>query len=362
VTIAAALRSGKIQPNTKFFCENGKFKIGNRWIHEAETGHGFGWLTLAEILEVSSNIGASKIALSVGQDAFRQMISEFGFGEKTGVDFPGEAGGILVPGRWNDHLLSTVSFGHGVGVTAIQMASIYSAIANGGKLMRPYLVKRIFDPEGNAVEEHTPQVKKQVLMPHEASLLTMMLSGVTEKGGTGTLARVDGYPVAGKTGTAQKVNPRGGGYLSKAYVSSFIGFVPANNPQFTIYIVVDNPRKEFLGAQVAAPIFNHIASFALHQRGFMPIVVTENALPQLAGDSTSQNASPLDNPDWAEKKTGDAVPDFSGLTVKEVSQLLSRNHSEQKVEFLGQGVAFNQQPQAGEAWGKKVRVLFKSKE
>ena len=134
VTIAAALRSGKIQPNTKFFCENGKFKIGKRTIHEAEAAHGFGWLSLAEILQVSSNIGTSKVALSIGQDAFRSMITEMGFGSRTGIDFPGEASGIIDSGRWNDHLLSNVSFGHGIGVTAIQMASIYSAIANGGRL------------------------------------------------------------------------------------------------------------------------------------------------------------------------------------------------------------------------------------
>jgi cell division protein FtsI (penicillin-binding protein 3) len=360
VTVAAALRSGKIQPNTKFFCENGKFKIGKRVIHEAETTHGFGWLSLAEILQVSSNIGTSKVALSIGQDAFRTMITEMGFGSKTGIDFPGEASGIIDSGRWNDHLLSNVSFGHGIGVTAIQMANIYSAIANGGRLMRPYIVKTIRDADGRVVEERTPEIKKQVLNPKESSLITMMLSGVTEEGGTGTLARVDGYPVAGKTGTAQKVNPNGRGYLSKSYVSSFIGFVPANNPQFTIYIVVDNPRKQFMGAQVAAPSFNHIASFALHQRGFMPIVVTEQQ--KVLAKATVE--PPLEKPNWMPAETHDQVPDFSGLTVREVSQLLEKYGvaNKSQVELLGSGIAEAQNPPAGQPWGKKLRVVFKSPE
>jgi cell division protein FtsI (penicillin-binding protein 3) len=232
--------------------------------------------------------------------------------------------------------------------------------------MRPFLVKTIRDSDGHVVEERTPQVRRQVLMPKEASLLTMMLSGVTEQGGTGTLARVDGYPVAGKTGTAQKVNPNGRGYLEKSYVSSFIGFVPANNPQFVIYIVVDNPRKQFFGAQVAAPSFNHLASFALHQRGFMPIVVSE--APPMAGV-----AEPLlDKPDWVKtiiKKESaaevvDTVPDFTGLSVSETSLLLEKLGAGKKsqLELIGTGVASRQYPEPGKPWTKKLRVLFKSAE
>jgi cell division protein FtsI (penicillin-binding protein 3) len=345
----------------RFYLIQNSFTIGKHTIHEAETAHGFGWLSLAEILEVSSNIGTTKVAFSVGEDGFKQMIGDMGFGMKTGIDFPGEATGIVTPGHWQDHLLSNVSFGHGVGVTAIQMATVYSAIANGGKLMRPFIVKNVRDPEGRLVEEKKPEVRRQILTAKEASLLTMMLSGVTEAGGTGTLARVDGYPVAGKTGTAQKVNPHGKGYLPHAYVASFIGFVPANNPQFTIYVVVDNPRRQFFGAQVAAPSFNHLASFALHQRGFMPIFMTENG------------GEILDRPTWVPKKLNravaklsdqDHVPDFSGLTVREVSQLLNKYNlaANRDVELVGSGVASNQWPVAGQVWSKKLRVLFKPQE
>jgi cell division protein FtsI (penicillin-binding protein 3) len=209
ITAAAALRTGRIHPNTKYFCENGKMKIGKRWIHEAEGHHQWQNLSLAQIIEVSSNIGSTKVAFDVGEKLFREMISDFGFGRPTGIDFPGEANGIIEKGSWNEHLLSNISFGHGVGVTALQLANAYSTIANGGKMMKPYLVKRIMDHQGNAIQEAQPQIIKNVLTSKEASTLTLMLAGVTQEGGTGTAARVDGYPVAGKTGTAQKVNPEG---------------------------------------------------------------------------------------------------------------------------------------------------------
>jgi cell division protein FtsI (penicillin-binding protein 3) len=359
VTIAAALRSGKILPNTKFFCENGKFKVGKYTIHEATSADNFEWLTLAEILEKSSNIGTTKVAFALGQDPLKQMINDFGFGAKTGIDFPGEASGILSKGNWPDIVLSNVSFGHGIGVSAIQMASAYSAIANGGKLMKPVLVKKVGE------EEFHPKMIRQVLSTKEASLLTMMLSGVTEQGGTGVLARIDGYPVAGKTGTAQKVNPNGRGYLAKSYVSSFIGFVPANNPQFTIYVVVDNPRRQFYGAQVAAPIFNRLASFALHQRGFMPIVISAN------GPASNQLEPPLEKLSWVSKlakenlhsepELNSGVPKLTGLTMREVSQALGKNKNSDNtdVEFVGTGLASEQWPPPGKAWGKKLRVVFR---
>jgi cell division protein FtsI (penicillin-binding protein 3) len=383
VTVAAALKTGRIHPNTKYFCENGQFKIGKRTIHEAEAGHKYGWLSLAEILEVSSNIGTSKVAFEVGETQVKKMIQSFGFLSKTGIDFIGEATGLSQSGNWNEHLLANVSFGHGIGVTALQMANAYSAIANGGKLLKPFLVKRVIDSENNVVEIRKPEVIQEVLSPKEASTLTMMLTGVTERGGTGTLARVDGYPVAGKTGTAQKVNPHGRGYLAKSYVSSFAGFVPANNPQFTIYVVVDNPKHEYYGAQVAAPIFNRLASFALHKKGFMPIVVTENSVtkPNLQADQNPMR-SPA-KPQWSigqpmDSNDTEVIPDFTGLTVKEVSQYLEKHEQKAQAtadgksgatqpvakvdaQFLGSGIAHTQWPAPGERWDryKEIKVYFK---
>jgi cell division protein FtsI (penicillin-binding protein 3) len=360
VTVAAALRTGRIFPNTKYFCEKGKMKIGKRIIREAESDHAYGSLTLAEILAVSSNIGSTKVAFDVGYPAFREMIGQFGFFSKTGIDFGGEASGLQAPEPWPEHLLSNISFGHGVGVTALQMANAYGTIANGGKLMTPYLVKRVIDSENNIIEQREPKVVRQVLTSKEASTLTYMLTGATETGGTGMMARVDGYPVAGKTGTAQKVNPTGRGYLPGSFISSFAGFVPANNPQFTIYIVVDNPKHEYYGAQVAAPVFHKLASFALHRRGFMPIVVSEKAVshPQDVM-ATTKVLSPRLNP------SDESIPDFSGLTVRDVAKFLKAHRLASKedhsIHLIGRGLAQDQWPSPGTRWSQaqKIKVTFK---
>ena len=359
VAASAALKSGRIQPSTKYFCENGKFKIGNHTIHEAEDSHGFGWLTLAEILEKSSNIGTTKMVFDVGQEKFRQMILDYGFSSKTGIDLPGEATGLLETGKWQEHLLSNISFGHGVGVTALQIANAYSTVANGGKLMRPFIVKRVVDFDGTVMTSREPQITRQVLKQKEASLLTLMLSGVTQEGGTGVLAKVDGYPVAGKTGTAQKVNPHGRGYLRGAYISSFAGFVPANNPQFTIYILVDHPKKQIYGAQVAAPVFQRLASFALHKRGFMPIEVSvARMLPTPTAPSKSYAAKSLDH----DTDLGiDEFPDFRGLTLREVAEQLSLASETKEIQFIGNGVATSQFPMPKTSWRKsqKIKIYFK---
>ncbi len=345
ITAAAALRTGRIHPNTKYFCEHGKMQIGKHWIHEAETNHKFEWLSLAEIIEVSSNIGSTKVAFDVGESSFKSMIGDFGFGKPTGIDFQGEASGIITRDKWSEHLLSNVSFGHGIGVTALQMATAYSTIANGGKLLKPYLVKRVVDSQGHIIQETAQQVGKPVLTPREASTLTLMLSGVTQEGGTGTLARVDGYPVAGKTGTAQKVNPNGGGYIKGGYISSFAGFVPANQPQFVIYIVVDSPKKNFYGAQVAAPLFHKIASFALRKRGFLPIILSNNS--EL--DSKKVSAAALAKAEAKSFSSSENIPDFKGLTVREVSRRIEKDTRLSKThwEVFGSGVAFNQSPLPG---------------
>jgi cell division protein FtsI (penicillin-binding protein 3) len=378
VAAAAALRSGRVQPSTKYFCENGKFKIGKHTIHEAEDTHGFGWLTLAEILEKSSNIGTTKVAFDIGEQNFRQMINDFGFNAKTGIDLPGESQGLLEKGAWPDHLLSNISFGHGVGVTALQIANAYSTVANGGRLMKPFLVKRVVDSEGSVISAREPQVVRQVLSGKESSLLTLMLSGVTQEGGTGVLAKVDGYPVAGKTGTAQKVNPNARGYMRGGYISSFAGFVPSNNPQFTIYVMIDHPKKQFYGAQVAAPLFQRLASFALHKRGFMPIEVPNAMAPGLTrliqnkGNlQTTQNinsdfnSGAISDVNLTEAKSIVSevlVPNLSGLTLREVAEQLKQLQvDERNTRFFGSGLVVSQAPSPKASWSKdrKIKVYFK---
>jgi cell division protein FtsI (penicillin-binding protein 3) len=264
--------------------------------------------------------------------------------------------------------LSTVSFGHGIGVTPLQISNAFAAIANGGKLLRPYLVRKIIDSENNVIEQRSPEVVRQVLSNREATTLTLMLSGATQTGGTGFLARVDGYPVAGKTGTAQKVNPNGRGYLKGSYISSFAGFVPASQPQFVIFIAVDNPKKFYYGAQVAAPVFNRLASFGLRKRGFMPTVVGEKTLAagqapeSQRGEDAAKEASRLSEASVA----SDTVPDFRGLTVREVAKRLKgagpKSGNAVQIQLIGTGTAETQWPPAGHPWGNapRVKVYFRN--
>lgn len=352
VTVAAALRSQKFKPNSKVFCENGKFKIGRRTIRESDANHKFGWLTLSEILEVSSNIGTTKLAFEVGQKDFLETIESFGFTKPTGVDFPGEAKGLISRGRWKPHLLSNISFGHGIGVTALQVANAYGAIANGGNLMKPYLVNRIVDSNGETVFQRQPEIKNRVLSKKQAQMLTFMLTGATEAGGTGAPARIAGYPVAGKTGTAQKVDPEGRGYLKGAYLSSFAGYVPANDPQFVIYVMVDSPQKAYYGSKVAAPIFHKLASFALKKKVLLPVVVPDK---EWEVPFAEVHMDPK-----IEDFKGDHMPNLKGLTMREVAEKLSRYKGE--LEFTGSGVAVLQHPKGGEALesGQEIKVFFRN--
>lgn len=278
--LATALRENLIQPNTKFFCENGSFKIGKRVIREADSNHRFGTITATEILAYSSNIGTTKVAMQLGDEKLAKGLADFGFGSKLGVELPGEAKGILQPLPWHDHLLGNISFGHGIAVTPLQIANAYAAIANGGVLNRPYIVESLRDTETGQVSPVQSMALRRVLSEEQAQKIKMMLVAATTDKGTGLNARVNGFVVAGKTGTAQKVLAQGRGYQNGAYISSFAGFIPASDPRFVIYIAVDSPRKAYYGAQVAAPVFSRVASYLVRKEGLTPQVLSEqNILP-----------------------------------------------------------------------------------
>ena len=278
--IAAGIQKKGWQPNTKFNSENGRLKIGKRFINEADGHHHFGWLTISEILAFSSNIGMTKMAFELGEQDVKDILNKFGFGKRTGINLPGEAKGILQPGKWSQHLLSNVSFGHGIAATPLQIANAYVAIANGGLLNVPRITKNALNKQksfdfswsfnGSNKTKETERVSERILSETEAQTLRLLLAGVVVPGGTGVSAVVPGYPVAGKTGTAQKVNPDGLGYLKDVYISSFVGMIPANEPRFVIYVAVDSPKKQYYGSQVAAPLFSRIATFAVRHDGIAP--------------------------------------------------------------------------------------------
>ncbi|MCL5734141.1 MAG: penicillin-binding protein 2 [Actinobacteria bacterium] len=258
VAVAAALQEGLVTPSTKF--QLGRtIKKYDRVVHEAHEGvPEVRELTVEQILAQSSNVGAVTIGLEVGKDRLVDMIRKFGFTQKLGIDFPGEAPGLMpVPDKWSGTTILNIPIGQGISVTPLQMAAAYGAIANNGVLIQPHLAKDI----------NTPWSRRVVSDTVAAQLRSMLM--VTVEDGTGTAAQVPGYTVAGKTGTAQKVNETGG-YAEDRFVASFVGMVPASSPRLVILVMVDEPTTEHLGAKVAAPAFACIADYALKTLGIPP--------------------------------------------------------------------------------------------
>lgn len=266
VTAAAALEEKQVSLEDTFFCENGVFKFGSRILHDYRP---HGDLTFQQVIEKSSNIGTVKVATQLGQEMLYKYTKAFGFGETTGSDLPGEVNGILRPiDKWSSFSITSVPIGQEVAVTPIQLARAISTVANDGVMMRPRVVLQVEDKSGRAIKEFEPVIQGQVFSKGTAVKLKQILAGVVENG-SGTNAKVKGYRVAGKTGTAQKAD-KNGRYSSTKYVSSFIGFVPAENPVISIVVMLDEPRPLHLGGTVAAPVFRNIARDVLYYLEVLP--------------------------------------------------------------------------------------------
>src|SRR5438105_15764909 len=231
VTAAAALHEKKVRPDTTIFCENGRWNFGGRPLHDHKA---YGELSVQDILVKSSNIGAAKLALSLGDQKFYEYIRRFGFGERTGVELPGEISGIIRPPEsWSKIAITRIPMGHEVAVTPLQMTVAMATIANGGKLITPRVVKSITTADGKTVTEFSPSVVRQVISAETAKQIGRALRGVVSDRGTAAAAAVPGFIIAGKTGTAQKVDPHGG-YDHGKYVVSFLGYLPADHPEFVV--------------------------------------------------------------------------------------------------------------------------------
>jgi len=255
VTASAALEEKKVTEEDKFFCENGQWKFGPHVLHDHRP-HGL--LTFREVVEQSSNIGTAKVALVLGQDNLYKYIKLFGFGTKTGIDLPGEISGVArSPRSWSKISIVTIPMGHEVGVTAIQLATAMSAIANGGQLMKPYLIKEVRDKQGEVIKEFGPVLVNKVISLDTSNRIKKILTGAVEEG-TGKMAKMEGFTAAGKTGTAQKLEPNGR-YSHSKFIASFIGFAPAEDPMLTIVVTVDEPHPYYFGGVVAAPVFKNVA-------------------------------------------------------------------------------------------------------
>jgi cell division protein FtsI (penicillin-binding protein 3) len=264
---AAAIEAGGSSPNTIFFCENGAYRIGRNVVNDT-TQHG--WLSLQQIIKYSSNIGAIKISEMLGPELLHKTLGDFGFGKRTGLDCPGETAGSLSHYTdWTPMDTAAVSFGHGIAASPIQLITAFSALANGGVLMKPYLVQAVVDADGKTVHAFQPRQVRQVVSRQTAATLSNILKTVITEGGTGTLASVNGYSVCGKTGTAQKINDDGT-YADDRYIASFVGYTPAAKPALSILVIIDEPQGEYYGGTVAAPAFRRIAEETLNYLNVPP--------------------------------------------------------------------------------------------
>jgi cell division protein FtsI (penicillin-binding protein 3) len=257
VTVAGALQQGLVTPTSSFYIPD-QIQVADRTIHD-DTEHGDETLTTAQILAQSSNVGAIKIGALEGAKDFSGWVSKFGFGKRTGVELPGEEIGQVLPvSHYSGSSMGNLPIGQGQLVTPLQMASAYSAIANGGILRRPHIIQSV---------DGSPQPEPRghrVISSTTAASLRQMLEGVLAPGGTASEVSIPGYQLAGKTGTASKVDEATGEYSKSRYVASFMGFAPASNPKLLCAVIVDEPQSgSIFGGTVAAPAFGQIMSFAL---------------------------------------------------------------------------------------------------
>jgi cell division protein FtsI (penicillin-binding protein 3) len=263
VTMAAALEDRRVLPGTTFALPTAITRY-DRTLEDAHERPAV-VLSASEILAQSSNIGTVLIAERVGATRLQAWIERFGFGNRTGIEFPGEVEGLVLPlERWSGTSIINIPIGQGIGVTLAQLTRVYAAVANGGRLVEPHLVHRV----GGTDVEHPGG--RQIMTARTARTLDRMLRGVVSPDGTGSLAQIEGYQVAGKTGTANKIDPETGEYSSALYTSSFVGYVPANDPQLVVSVVVDEPGGGYYGGEVAAPAFEDIAAFSLQTLNIAP--------------------------------------------------------------------------------------------
>ncbi|AKJ65001.1 peptidoglycan D,D-transpeptidase FtsI family protein [Kiritimatiella glycovorans] len=266
VTVASALDAGAVRTDEIIDCEAGRWYYGGRSLSEYH-GHAYGPLTVADVLKKSSNIGAAKIALRLGEEPLERYFRSFGFGEKPGTELPAEEGGLFAPAeRWSKISITRLAMGHEIGVTALQMLNAVCTIANDGRRLRPSVIKRVTRGGEDVVLENRREPLDRAVSPRVAHQMRAMMARVTGEGGTAPQAAIEGFEVAGKTGTAQKIGPDGR-YLRSRTVASFVGFVPADRPEIGIIVVVDDPEDGGTGGRVAAPAFAEIGEETLRFLG-----------------------------------------------------------------------------------------------
>lgn len=357
-TVASALDAALVKPTDKFHCENGVWHLGaNEVIHDV---HPYGTLSVQQVVQKSSNIGAAKIAYRLGGLKLDHYLRAFGFGARSGILFPGETAGLLKNLRLARSAIdrATMAFGQGVSVTILQMTMALAAMGNEGILMEPHLVKEIVNPHGEKVQEFAPTPVRRVLSTQTAQQMLAIMETVTQPGGTAKDAAPEGFTVAGKTGTAQKLVGRA--YSHSKFSAWFIGLIPADKPVLAIAVVVDEPKGAIFGGVVAAPVFREIAAQSLRVLGYYPqkellkeknIPVLAGMLPKAAEAATAPPGNPIPAVKFSPPKLEvpqeplKVMPDLKGYTIRQVLTLLG--HSGLRCRFEGSGLAVSQEPAPG---------------
>ena len=368
VAFSAAIEKKLAKPEDHIDCQMGAITVAGRLVHDHKP---FGLLTIAEALAKSSNVAAIKLGLRVGDPTMYEYIKRFGFGSKTGIELPGETVGILRKvERWQPSSIGSIAIGQEVGVTPVQMVAAFGALANDGVRIAPHLIREVRSGDGTVVYRAEPE-QHRVISTETAVSLRGMLEGVTLNG-TAKKAQLDGYSAAGKTGTAQKIDPKTKAYSHTKFVGSFVGFAPVSNPQVAIIVVIDEPAGAYHGGDVAAPVFREVAEQILPALGVEPDIETKS-VPQLI-------AQVNDNPERAEKlreeqaqseqerqatmptvdnnggRSGEVVyasatkkailmPDLRGRSVRDVARTCAQLGLQ--VEARGEGRVMKQNPSAG---------------
>jgi cell division protein FtsI (penicillin-binding protein 3) len=351
ILAAAALEEGVIRPDDRIWAENGSITIARTTIRDWKK---YGWLTFAEVLQNSSNVGSIKVGLALGRERYYRYMTAFGFGAPTGVGLAGESRGQLRdPQRWSGLSLPTMSIGQEVSVTALQMVAAFGAIANGGTLMQPRLVRALFDAQGRETRRFEPRPVRQVISPETARTLTRLMTQVVAAG-TGHNAAIAGYDVAGKTGTAQKLDPVTRRYSRKPGVLSFVGFAPADEPRVVMLVMLDEPKGEKWGSEAAAPIFSAIGGEVLRYlevppRDTVPLHIVSGPAEGTLGPGRLASAV-------AEEPATDArvMPELRGQTLRQALAVLAPLGAAVKVQ--GRGRVKDQMPAPGEAMAAEPTV------
>ncbi|HEX7720759.1 MAG TPA: penicillin-binding protein, partial [Pyrinomonadaceae bacterium] len=381
VAFSAAIEKGLVKPDDKIDCQMGSITVAGRVIHDHKP---FGVLTVADALALSSDVAAIRLGLLAGNDSMYDYMKRLGFGSRTGIDLAAESPGILRPvNRWQPSSIGSLAMGQEVGVTPLQMAAAYSAIANGGTWIKPHVVRELRMPDGTVVYQAKPE-SRRALNPETTAAMRGMFEGVTLHG-TARKAQLDGYTAAGKTGTAQKVDPKTHAYSATKFIGSFVGFAPVSNPAVVIIVVIDEPRGSYHGGDIAAPVFREIAEQVLPELNITPDTEVKSAPPMIAQLSKAspqqikEDAAQIERreetlPKMVAAKSfngktsevvlamatnrGALMPDLRGQSVRDALRLCAQLGL--KLEARGDGFAMQQNPAAGTEVdvGQTVRVDF----